>query len=862
MSETEKKSQEAESLKQNEALNLLKENCKYFFEMSTLEKSDGLKINYLSGLIKLSRNLKIDEESFIMTLFDDILFKDLNILKSRNVFAYFISILDNKRKQELFQKKLFSLLSFFGNEYNANSIYFHQYLIDISLYYIFTSNFICDEKTKYIEMIIDNDIKPFETQLFKRIINKNEKLIDNNKNKLHMVKCLFNKFIDMNKYKSCLILFMKILENVNNIYKNIPKEIIFELIKMTNNKGFNHVIKKTKEINDFLIFNCLLLGNLDEKLFVSKVDIDMFDIYLVNLLNLLSLKKDLNSDIFNKIVTYYSKNKYINLNKIFLDVVYYLSTYSYSNAQYELIFNSINLPNTNIIYNKIITNHLLSLNKRPLNDNLIKDIKNIKFSVINNILENKDFNLFEDSLFTFENNNANNNISFLNHLNLFHYIINSSFAINNTEDNIISIQFYPKILNKVLLLLNNLSLENSNKKLFEELIMFLLDLFTIIIKFYLSQKDLAFNEDYLINSFLKIIQISSLDNKYIIIYPSLINIIKTSFGDEFINDNIINNNKLYDFIYNFMIFNYSKNDKSNINNYQQIILIFKSLIVLFTNKNITKLLKKIFVVDKLIDLVLKSENEKVIISFYKFCVELIKSKDDDNIKLSYYSLNKLSKFINNDINETFIEYITEKFKIYLNSIKFDEDSYFTINTICSIYNRFSIKYKNEYNDKFKNLNETIEDFCKDKILKNIDNLFYSIETYNCDMINIINNENNIFSKYDKLKKTIDNLDYYNYIKENYFDKNIQNNKISLCHYGILKSLAHLLSGYLSNSIYIILNNKENKDNEYLEKIIINTFDYIIYHSELGGLINHYKIPPIPFILLIAYSQINIYYIIL
>ena len=48
------------------------------------------------------------------------------------------------------------------------------------------------------------------------------------------------------------------------------------------------------------------------------------------------------------------------------------------------------------------------------------------------------------------------------------------------------------------------------------------------------------------------------------------------------------------------------------------------------------------------------------------------------------------------------------------------------------------------------------------------------------------------------------------MKDNYFDKNIRNNKITMCHYGILKSLAHLLSGYLSNSIYTLFNWDENK----------------------------------------------------
>ena len=336
---SDKRNQEKdETLNSEQALSILKENCQNYLEMNSQEKSEGIKINYLLGLIKLSVNLKIDDESFIITLFDEILFKDLNILKNRNLFSNFIFELEKRKNIELFQKKLFSLLVEFGKEYNSNSIYFHQYLIDISLCYIFSSSFICEEKNNYIKMIIDNDIKPFETQLFKRIINKNEKLIDNNMNKIFMLKCLFNKFIDMNKYKSCLILFMRLLENVNGIYKNIPKDIIFEIIETTNNKGFNHVIKKTKEINDFLIFNCLLLGNLNEELFISEVDIELFDSYLVNLLNLLALKKDLNIDIFSKIFNYYMNNKYKNLNKVFFDILYYLSTFSYSSNQIDFIF--------------------------------------------------------------------------------------------------------------------------------------------------------------------------------------------------------------------------------------------------------------------------------------------------------------------------------------------------------------------------------------------------------------------------------------------------------------------------------------------------------------------------------------------
>lgn len=210
-----------------EAFQLLKENCQNFLKMSQEEKSEGIKINYLLGLIQLCDNLKIDPNTFITTIFEEILFKDLSILKNRNLLSNFISVLESKKNNELFEKYFFSLLTTFGKDYNVNSIYFHQYLIDISLYYIFNSSFKCEEKTNYISMIIENDIKPFETQLLKNIINKNKKLIDDNENKTTMVKCLYNKFIAMDKYKSCLILFSKILENVNNNYRKIPKRYYF-----------------------------------------------------------------------------------------------------------------------------------------------------------------------------------------------------------------------------------------------------------------------------------------------------------------------------------------------------------------------------------------------------------------------------------------------------------------------------------------------------------------------------------------------------------------------------------------------------------------------------------------------------------
>ena len=115
-----------QNLDREEALKTLKENCQNFLKVSQDEKSEGIKINYLLGLIKLSDNLKIDSETFVTTIFNEILFKDLSILKNRNILSNFIRSMESKQKPELFEKNFFSLLQLFGNDYNTNSIFFHQ----------------------------------------------------------------------------------------------------------------------------------------------------------------------------------------------------------------------------------------------------------------------------------------------------------------------------------------------------------------------------------------------------------------------------------------------------------------------------------------------------------------------------------------------------------------------------------------------------------------------------------------------------------------------------------------------------------------------------------------------------------------
>ena len=80
-------------------------------------------------------------------------------------------------------------------------------------------------------------------------------------------------------------------------------------------------------------------------------------------------------------------------------------------------------------------------------ENPISKYKNTKFNVVDGNI-NEDI-LSDENLFLFENSN---NTSFLNHLNLYNYIKNSSFNVI-TKTYKVTINFYPKILNRILVLL-------------------------------------------------------------------------------------------------------------------------------------------------------------------------------------------------------------------------------------------------------------------------------------------------------------------------------------------------------------------------------------------------------------------------
>jgi hypothetical protein len=195
-----------------------------------------------------------------------------------------------------------------GNDYKANNIYFKDYLITISLEIFFDSvkdvkqNAVeCEERKNFFDYIIDTDIKEFKEQLFKIIINNDIKLMDN-KIKINFILNILEKIIIKTKYNFGLMLLKIVKEELNS---NLPDDIIEFIIKTENKNGFNSLVKKSKGINEFIIFNIFMLNNMSKEFANNEKNNTLIDIYLSNVLNILCIQNEFNIQIINYIYNYY-----------------------------------------------------------------------------------------------------------------------------------------------------------------------------------------------------------------------------------------------------------------------------------------------------------------------------------------------------------------------------------------------------------------------------------------------------------------------------------------------------------------------------------------------------------------------------
>ena len=786
MSEKEKSEQNISELTKK-----LENLCKNFVIMSNTEKSDSMKLNYLSSLEKSALNMKIPPKTLVEIIFKNILFKKIDLIKSPNILLAFISFL-RKADEISFQKNFYQLLYEFMNNYDENSIYFKNYLILFSLEIFFDSvknndeNMEdIDERKKYFSQIMINDIKVFKEQFFNFVINEKIKLMDN-KIKFNFLKIFIEVIIIKNKYQIGIILLKLIKEEINN--NSFPNELIEKIITKENKTGFNIILKSGKNINNFLTFNEILLEN-TSKDFINNINNEnLFDFYFSSMLNLLCIKKEFDINIIKYCFDFYKNNKTKILKTIFPETIYHLSNYAYTNNQVSFLFNEIcaaDEEKMNPIYGRIIyKNPILFLKQNIIKTNYKPNLDKIKI-IINN--KENDDEEYDDNLNSIINyilfiNKEESNIYLLIYLTIYNYIINASF---NKEENNYIINFHS--LNKILQIISQLIKDKLPGSFSEYLLQFLLDFFSLIFEFCSSVNDI---KDYLsiisktIKSFFDVIKkLANKEEQQLgLVFPSLINLLVKNIKIELTGP------------------------------------ILDYLIEIFARK--TRQCDMIF--KKIKFLIMISD------SLFSFSNELSKDKNVFNQNLSQYIINKYSKFYQGALSDSLQNYIISKFEENFIQKKFNienitDDDYIIINTLNNIY----------LQDKTVNLNEVVEKLYGNDY-KTIINLFNELfefmdkEENNKNIFNLKLTEN-LIQKYSDMKNNLnDIIDFYSFIQKDYVQKNelFKSNKKLILVYCTSYYLVYLLTQYLSIKIdkEKDLSNEEEKKVETDKLMII--FNYV------------------------------------
>ena len=817
-------------LNDSESTKKLEQIARNYINMLEVEKSDYIKLSYFQGLSKTVQKLPLSPDKIVEIIFKNILFEKTDIIKSPNVLLSFISFC-RKTDNKTFLNYFYDLLYKFLGDYEENRAYFKDYLIILSLEIFFDSikknEDEIESRKKFLNLMIDTDIKEFKDQLLKMIINEKIKLMDN-KIKINFLINFLEIIIIKNKYQIGITLLKLIKEEIK---ENLPDEIIDNILNFENKNGFNSIIKKKKNrkmeekssnktpepknyINEFLAFNQIIIENISPEFLSNKNNETKLDIYLSNLINILCIKKEFNVEIIKYIFEYFIKYKSTMLKKILPISIYYLSNFAYTNNQIELLFNVLCKSNNLApIYKWIIFKNQIIFNKAStIQTDFKPSLKSINISIEENKKVEKDIyfkHIIEKAI---KVNEEESNLYLLILLTLYDCVINSSFK--NNENNYI-INFYS--LKIILEYISNLTSEQINNSFYNNFIQFLLDYMTVLYEYCTSINNDK-NEKIILETFKKFFQIfgmvKSKEVQLSIIFPSIINLAS-------------NKNIKIDFlepVIDYIIDVFSRESRQNKN-------IFKIIKGSLFNKEQKNPKYRFSLANKLIDLVIKANEHKLFELLFSLCNELLKTKDDFDLKLNYYIINKYSKYYEGALSDLLQKYIIEKFdENYLQKellIKeIAEEKFYIINTIDNIYCK----------DKNSNLMEIIDKFYGDeyvKIISIFNNLFEYMnkDENNKDIFKCNIKDDNLFDEYYSRKKNVEEiLDFYSFIKKDYDkeseDSNYKPNKKIYCIYGTTYYLVHLLSQYLFEKI----ENEKKMENEEEKKLendkLMIIFDYL------------------------------------
>lgn len=780
-------------MNEEETIKLIEKNCTNFVKMYKEEKSESIQINYWIGLENLIKKTKISEDKIVTLIIDNILNKQISILKNKNLTFCILNFLyDCSKIKHFFFQNFFDLMYKFANiSFEKNLQTFVSSLFDICLKYFFDDNNeeneqVTQKQINFFQYFIENAQKIVETFFF-NFLSQNEKI---SKNLLKKEKNIQFVFLMINSY-----IKNKKIKNIYNFLKNLDfseisgekKKIFFSTLISKCNEFLFISDKKNKYY--FILILQIILSLISNEAFNN-----IHDEFLSKIVNFL-----LHNSIFDqKIISilnqiYHNNQKDLpNFSSIYQIFIYFAVDTIITKEQIEFLIIEI-IPNLSSLIISMIIKKLNLTNKLRYSS---KQIPETKFKL------NPEYKqiIYQETTENIEITKIVNSLPYSLYLKLLKKLISLPFI---QIDSSAQMNLDQKALSSILRDLNSTSLNVDNASLYNNISSFIIDLLSVIIDTSISSTLPNSLSIELINSMFLFISSTNIEYLTMNIYPRIIQIMRTLITAY---DAFENMKDILNISFDFLIANFAKID-------QIATLILKLLVSLYNAKQVKSKTAKAFAMDKLISLCIIANSGRIFEYFFNFILEVLKTSKH----YAYYSVCKYSEIYDTVLYDKLINFVMERYsKCFVDNkgdCEINEEAMMCISCLSDIYKK----------DKPEQLQKALDVSClKKKFIVTMKQIASKITNED-----IKSNED-----YFTTVKEVNDLKVSNiYQKDIYCEREIKNDCIIKA---TLKAYAKMVAEYLHT-----MNTKTEDNNEgNQETSNMNMIDTLFETSkEIKGEIN-------------------------
>lgn len=782
-------STQQQPLKENEKV--IQKSTVNFLKMLNEEKSEAIKINYWIGLENMIKKLKVDSKMANLLIFENILNKNLDILKMKDLTFCILNYLRNSNVSK-FTLSFFELMYNFANvKFEENKIYLQNYLLNFSFDLFFdkensnNNEDILQKEIHFFKYVLESDSKFFVNSIYLYLHqNSNfvQKILFKEKKNIQLLNLIINSFITKNKIKNLYFFLTTITQ-----YEIEEGTKIFFFSSLL--KSINEALFSSSQKEHFFI---LLLNFLLDSISPLSIGNSLLDEFLTKIVNTICSNSILDIDILKYLLSYYNNKELPLLNfKTIFPISLYFSVDFISTLTHINFFIQNVIPSLSSLFSSLILKQLSLTSKQSYFTLANTPKPKLSFSLVKsqNLLSKIDIV---------------NSLSTTSQLNLMNYIINSSM---NVKDN--TTELNQSLLSSIITSIVNSSLNIDAPLIYNNISLFCIDVIAVIIDYAIASS-LSNVDVGLIKAMISMIAKTNKEFQSSTVYPSIVSIIRILIQsyDNFNKDIIIS------FI-DYLIVNFSTEEK--ISN-----LVFKLLVSLFNYEKIKTNEGKIIAMEKLVELCVLANNLKLFEFFFNFCIELM--KDEKKKRYAYYAITLYAKSYDRAIHDKLINFVLEKYtSLFVDNKEtfFSEEALLCIESLSYIY----LKDKPSY------LQKTIDMSClKKKFIPTIENMLKHIDDTFFDISN-----DNVIEKYKQIKEKMNSIEGEKIFKKILVsNESVDKDTITIA---ILKYYSRLVSEHIrlmivqstessnennnSNSVDSLFDSKEE-----IKKEINTIFDFI------------------------------------